>query len=450
MPTRRKSKSAPRKIRKSKVVVRHRSRNKSKIPKRSRRRSKPKVPKRSRRRSKPKVPKRSRRRSKSKSKNKRKNYDGVGFNDIPIGVLSENIYNSGLSCVDQRNIFLISREYNITPNTCPEIKFRYIIRQLRSELIVLSEEDRKDFLLKLKVFICLNPKYIPNEYTFTLIGANLTNIALIKSTTTTIDNNNINVLNCRLREFPINLRPQLENLQLYMKPIEYNIQYLPNGLGGMGGILQNIVAVRSVVFYGFEENLGDDFCYNHNFIQRISYAGLTSLKSIGNRWMSKCGSLIHIDFNGLTYLRSVGYSWLSGCQRLTEVNFTGLPALRTVGDYWINNCSFLTNINFNSLFSIISVGYNWMSHSPSLVNPNFNGLTSLQTVKNGWMKYCPSLRRPNFNGLLSIESVGSEWMDHCPSLEIQPRDIENPILREILTRELNNPHRNFVSVLHAW
>ena len=436
MPTRRKRKSTSRKRSNRKVLTRSRKSKSTAIN-----------------RSKSKVKNRSKRRSKRKSKTKSKKYDGVGFDDISADILTDNIYEY-LSCFEQRNLFLSSRDYIITSDTCPEVKFRYIVRSISDTLRELPEEDRKDFLLKLKVYICLNPTFIPSEYTFASISTNLTNIDLIKATTINVNINNINVLNCPVRQFPVHLKQNLqENLTLYMKPLEYAIPFLFNGLGGMrpfgDNTSPNTLPIRSVAFYGFEQILGDNICRNQHYLERISYAGLSSLKSIGNGWMTQCQSLRYIDFRGLISLERVGYSWLSGCQNLREVNFNGLSELKTVAGLWINNCPSLVALNFNGLFSLKSVGYNWLSHCESLINPNFDGLISLQTVDGGWLNYCHSLRSPNFNGLTSIQEIGEGWMEYCPSLQIRPEDLENPILRQILVRELNDPHRNFVSTLVA-
>ena len=77
---------------------------------------------------------------------RRFNIDGAGINDIPEDVIS--IINRDISCIDQENLFLqLQSHYAITINSCPKVKFMYIVRRISESLRLLTETDRKHFLL---------------------------------------------------------------------------------------------------------------------------------------------------------------------------------------------------------------------------------------------------------------------------------------------------------------
>ena len=125
------------------------------------------------------------------------------------------------------------------------------------------------------MYICLNPSFISREYTYESLVLLLSNIILINRETTEINNDNINVLNCEYYDIQVNLRR--DDISLYIKLS--NIENSPNWL-------------KSVVFYGFEEEIENDFCSRNRFIQRISYEGMSSVKRVGNSCTSYCESLI--------------------------------------------------------------------------------------------------------------------------------------------------------------
>jgi hypothetical protein len=133
--------------------------------------------------------------------------------------------------------------------------------------------------------------------------------------------------------------------------------------------------LRSVVFYGFDEIIGDNFCSRELNIRTISYRGMTSLRKVGNWWMRTCIALIRVDFEGLNSLRTVGVGWMYDCISLITINFEGLNNLQQVGEGWMAHCEVLTTIHFeglNSLRTIHSEGFMSMCFALRTLNINRN------------------------------------------------------------------------------
>ena len=226
-----------------------------------------------------------------------------------------------------------------------EIKFIHLIRTIEG-----LDDNLK---LQLKVFLCINPKYIiPEdidlEQILTMIR--ISRIIVVTPETTAINPEDINVLGCPFSNVDANL--QVDETELYVTPREIREQGVPAWL-------------RRVVFYSFALEIGDRFCFG-NRLTSIGYRGMTSLLKIGNDWMSQCHTLVSPNFNGLSALTTVGNFWIAYCHRLVSPNFNGLSALTTVGDFWMAICRIL-------------------------VSPNFLGLSALTTVGNFWMEQCVSL-----------------------------------------------------------
>jgi hypothetical protein len=214
------------------------------------------------------------------------------------------------TCQDEYNLLASSaveiNNFTITENTCPKVKFLYIIIKLNigGFLRNMNENERKTFITKLRVYMCLHPEYYPTLFNYGEINALLTNIILIKAGTqplTTANNDTIYVLICDYVEVPVHFR----GVTLHINTTQ--IGNIPEWL-------------RSVVFYGFDEIIGDNFCSEEWNIQTISYRGMTSLRTVGNNWMYSCLELTTINFEGLNNLRTVGDNWMSHCTSLRTID----------------------------------------------------------------------------------------------------------------------------------
>ena len=285
-----------------------------------------------------------------------------------------------------------------------EIKFIHLIRTIEG-----LDDNLK---LQLKVFLCINPKYIiPEdidlEQILTMIR--ISRIIVVTPETTAINPEDINVLGCPFSNVDANL--QVDETELYVTPREIREQGVPAWL-------------RRVVFYSFALEIGDRFCFG-NRLTSIGYRGMTSLLKIGNDWMSQCHTLVSPNFNGLSALTTVGNFWIAYCHRLVSPNFNGLSALTTVRDFWMYSCHTLVSPNFNGLSALTTVGDFWMYSCHTLVSPNFNGLSALTTVGDFWMAICRILVSPNFLGLSALTTVGNFWMEQCVSLNNDAIDFRN-------------------------
>ena len=302
---------------------------------------------------------------------KAKNPDKVKFLDF---LRMDNIMYY-LRCEEQYNYYKANKEgFPITTlNVCPKVKYYYIAEKLELYFLYrlpFDDHFQADFFLKLKVYLCLNPSYIPDiifDYKSidNLSNNLLKNIILINQYTkpTTENKNAIYVLNCHFKYVP----DHFKNVTLHIQPSNLPLSYRPPDW------------LLSVVFYGFEEemiNINYHFCARNN-MKNISYKGMSSLRKVANLWMKGCSNLETVDFTGLTSLQTVGYDWMTECPKLKTVDFTGLTSLQTVGDKWMKGCSNLETVDFT-------------------------GLKSLQTVGNDWMKGCPKLKTIKQSGLIPV------------------------------------------------
>jgi hypothetical protein len=62
------------------------------------------------------------------------------------------------------------------------------------------------------------------------------------------------------------------------------------------------------------------------------FTGLSSLTTVGDRWMGGCTALINPTFAGLSFLRRVGVGWMSSCKSLVDPDFTGTSHTAKLGD----------------------------------------------------------------------------------------------------------------------
>jgi len=174
--------------------------------------------------------------------------------------------------------------------------------------------------------------------------------------------------------------------------------------------VQDICSLNFGVSYGDVEEIDDYFIYgikNYFYnLSSISFAGLSSLTTVGNSWMD------------------VGGDW-QGFPSLTSISFEGMNSLTTVGDDWMNGGNVggfdsLMSINFSGLNSLTTVGNNWMKATgsgvfSSLTTLGFSGLSSLNSVGNHWMDSTNNsgflnLSSIDFSGLSSLTTVGDDWM----------------------------------------
>ena len=395
--------------------------------------------------------KRTYRRSKSiiskrsiKKKTKRKSYDGASSSSAYFAIpkIIENIcddvnnkdalyYMENMDIVDLLSI----KNLNCSLNIKFKLLLLFLTRIYKINIPYLVE--------KLKIFYCLNPEMLDSlldnniwflnrfissklidingvttiplnvegiqreiDELIDILTSQVENIIFIDSTTTILDNNNINVLHCTFNEVHNDIRIQLSGnplLKVYVTPLQIQ-EDLPDWL-------------KNIVLYGFHKNIGNQFCYNKRYLINISYKGMSSLQTIGDEWMANCHTLQNPSFVGLSALTKVGNYWMWLCAHLENPNFNGLSALTKVGNYWMWLCEHLENPNFNGLSALTTVGNNWMRSCDTLQNPNFNDLSALTTVGNDWMSNCHTLQNPNFNSLSSLITVGDDWMSRCFSLQ---------------------------------
>jgi hypothetical protein len=318
-------------------------------------------------------------------------YDGVRNMDVLPHEMLVNIHGYLRTCEDEYNLLASNaveiNNFTITANTCPKVKFLYIIIKLNigGFLRNMIENERKTFITKLKVYMCLHPEYYPTRFNYGEINALLTNIILITAETPVQTTANpIYVLNCHYNQVPV----YFQGVILYIKTTQ--IGNRPEWL-------------TAVVFYGFDETLPNHFLSGDPHLTTVSYKGMTSLRTVGNGWMFRCANLTSVNLEGLINLRIVGNNWMSSCYRLLKITLLGLISLQSVGDNWMRECSGLITINFEVL-------------------------NNLLTVRNNWMFECTALRTINLKGLINLQSVGRESMYDLASLSSAYMNPDQPVL----------------------
>jgi hypothetical protein len=126
--------------------------------------------------------------------------------------------------------------------------------------------------------------------------------------------NNLNILDNqslkeKIKDKEIYIKPELlygkENYNKQSDDVSYNErkeQKYEQMLGDLN---------CKIVFYGTNEEMGDYWCSSVNFTS-ISFKGMTSLKRVGRRFLSKCGKLQNIDLSGLKSLNFIYFKYSSG------------------------------------------------------------------------------------------------------------------------------------------
>lgn len=290
----------------------------------------------------------------------------------------------------------------------PEIKFRYLLRTIPS----LTD----DLKIKLKVYLCIHPKFIiPATIDHTMIVSMTSTIDIVTSETTSLNQEHINVLHptCKYETIHENIR--VDTTELYITPLQAEETLSFQRKMIQPHLWRNGTPnwLKKVVFYSFALEIEDNFCVWRKFLTHVSYKGMTSVIKIGDNWMRSCDNLNDPNFTGLSALTTVGSDWMNNCKSLTTLNFEPLSALISVGKYWLQYCTTLVAPNFHGLKSLTTVGDSWMTSCHALRAPNFNGLSSLTTVGDMWMFGCKDLRSVDFTGLSALKSVGRNWLLNC-------------------------------------
>jgi hypothetical protein len=123
----------------------------------------------------------------------------------------------------------------------------------------------------------------------------------------------------------------------------------------------------------------------------------------------------HLGFY-MPCLKEIGDDWMCNCIYLNSVDFTGLKALKTVGKRWLKTCSAIITVNCTGLISLETIDDEWMFGCIRLLNVNLEDLKKLKKVENAWLGFCISLLHVNFQGLISLETVGHNWLKECLNL----------------------------------
>jgi len=154
-----------------------------------------------------------------------------------------------------------------------------------------------------------------------------------------------------------------------------------------------------------------------NQLTEISFAGMTSLKTIGNSafWRANTpeGLLEKIDFSGATSLESIGSQAFHRHSHLKEITFGNLPSLKIIGDSAFNayftGSQNTTNLalDLSGLTGLVTIGSSAFSKL-NLSSINTSNLVSLETIGNDAFYWTKTSGEVDLSSSAKLKSIGNQ------------------------------------------
>ena len=173
--------------------------------------------------------------------------------------------------------------------------------------------------------------------------------------------------------------------------------------------------------------IADYFLFQCSSLESVNLSGLRNVTTIGAHFLRDCTSLRTFEpfnFAGLGSVRKLGDCFLSGCESLTSINFAGLGRVTSLGDCFLSGCTSLTSIDFAGLGSVTSLRDYFLLECTALTSISFAGLGSVTRLGIYFLSDCTSLTTIDFAGLSGVTEVGYSFIKGCISLETRDQYME--------------------------
>eukprot|EP01064_Diplonema_japonicum_P014061 TRINITY_DN21589_c0_g1_i1.p1 TRINITY_DN21589_c0_g1~~TRINITY_DN21589_c0_g1_i1.p1 ORF type:complete len:453 (+),score=19.89 TRINITY_DN21589_c0_g1_i1:55-1413(+) len=161
--------------------------------------------------------------------------------------------------------------------------------------------------------------------------------------------------------------------------------------------------------------VGDNFLSDATLLTSIDLTGLSSVRKIGRNFVKGCASLTSIDLQPLRNIISLPSGSLSQCCGLRNLDLNPLQHLQEIGEFAISSCTALETVNTSTLSFLRYIRRGAIS-SCSVSRIEFVGLKSLRSIGSLCFSENNNLNSLVLSGLPLLESIGHEMGSGCPKL----------------------------------
>eukprot|EP01060_Flectonema_neradi_P027516 TRINITY_DN3711_c1_g1_i1.p1 TRINITY_DN3711_c1_g1~~TRINITY_DN3711_c1_g1_i1.p1 ORF type:complete len:383 (+),score=37.61 TRINITY_DN3711_c1_g1_i1:57-1205(+) len=152
-------------------------------------------------------------------------------------------------------------------------------------------------------------------------------------------------------------------------------------------------------------------------ITDIDLSAISSVTSIGVRFLMDCKSLVELNMSQFKTLSSIGLSFCSGCDSLTKIDLSTMTSVTSIGDHFLHACSSLQELSMAGFQSLRCINKCFLYGCKQLTSLDLSGLVNVRSISDSFLGECSSLVSLDLCALRSVEYIGDYFLFRCASIE---------------------------------